>query len=78
MKRNGYFTFQMIIDITGVCGTISFFRYAWIAEVLYKQFLIQKLYNGLNIADNGYFAFQTIIDIAGMRGTISDAVCVGS
>ena len=34
MKRNGYFTFQTIIDITGTHGAISFFQYAWIAEVL--------------------------------------------
>ena len=53
MKRNGYFTFQTIIDITGACGTISFFQYAWITEVLFEQFLIRNAaYNGLNIADN--------------------------
>ena len=49
MKRNGYFTFHMIIDITGVYGTISFFQYAWIAEVLFE---FEMLCNGLNIADN--------------------------
>ena len=39
-KRNGYFTFQMIINMIGARGTISFFWYAWIVEVLFKQFLI--------------------------------------
>ena len=42
MKRNGYFTFQTISDITGAHSTISFFRYAWIAEVFFKQFLIRN------------------------------------
>ena len=34
--------FQTIINIIGACGTISFFWYAWIVEVLYKQLLIQN------------------------------------
>ena len=50
MKRNGYFTFQMIIiDILtggggggGGGGAAPFFRYAWIAEVLFEQFLIRN------------------------------------
>ena len=52
-----------------------FFQYAWIAEVLFEQFL---LCNGLNIADNEDFTFQTIIDIAGECSAISDVVCMGS
>ena len=68
----------MIIDISGACGVIPFFRNVWIAEVLFE---FEMLCNGLNIADNeanGYFAFQTIIDIAGAHGIISDVACVGS
>ena len=38
--HTAYFTFQMITTIIGVRGTISFFRYSWIAEVLFEQFLI--------------------------------------
>ena len=76
MKHNRCFTFQVIIDITGACSTISFFRYAWVTDVLFEQFLIQNAM--LNIADNGYFTFQTIIDIAGAHVASSDEVCMDS
>ena len=52
MERNGYFTFQMIIDITEACGTISFFQYAEITEVLFEQFLIRNAVKQVDIADN--------------------------
>ena len=55
-------------------------RYAWIAGVLFEQFLkccVTGL-TQLTIKRNGYFTFQTIIDKPGARSTISFAVCVGS
>ena len=41
-RSNRYFTFQTIFNMIGACGTISFFWYAWIVEVLFEQFLIRN------------------------------------
>ena len=51
MKRNGYFTSQMIIDITG--GRDTFFLLVCMdCRGVFELFLIRMLCNGLNIADN--------------------------
>ena len=51
-KRNGYFTFHTIIDITGARGIISF-GMRLVCRGAFRTVLDSKmLCNGLNIADN--------------------------
>ena len=77
MKRNGYFTFQMIIDITGACGIISF-GMRGLQRCFSNSSGFKMLCRGLNIHSLKQILHFSIIGIAGACGTISDAVCVSS
>ena len=76
MKRNGYFTFQAIIDKTGACGTtfsVCVDRRGAFRTVLDSKCCVMGG-TKLTTMRNGYFTFPMII---GVRCATSDAVCVG-